>query len=253
MEEEILEDNEMKIKEQFRSLSIEVREYLESQGSSVADIKSVVKYYKSDFKRKVDHCRTLLYLFNRMGDLEVLTYNHYSLLDCLIGEIKDEDIKRDMREKMDTYISTDFYGYLTTKKLVEILPYHLNSNSPDETEVEFDEESIVKLKTKLEIKSRKITNDTLHSYVYVLWDKIRKKFDIPSLTALIYSIVRGSVVIKWLIPPSWACCILSELLIAIDFFNENSISWVEINAIRIYDDKTGVIGNEVSFIYWFNF
>ena len=94
-----------------------------------------------------------------------------------------------------------------------------------------------KLKLKLEL-DRKVSAVTL-SYIDELWRSLAEEFDLPCLTAVIHSIIEGSLVVTWLVLPHVADKIIDSgsTAKAIKFFRCHGIVSVEIDNDTIFDDQ----------------
>ena len=79
----------------------------------------------------------------------------------------------------------------------------------------------------LDIK-RKVTAISL-KYVQDLWERFAEEFDVPFLTAVIDSILSGSLVITWLVPPDVAQKIVASAHKSTSFFQEHHIVSITIN------------------------
>ena len=98
----------------------------------------------------------------------------------------------------------------------------------------FDEAYLEKLSIKLEIA---FTNKTLE-YVSKLWKSLARMFLLPSLTALLYRVVEGSLVITWCIPHHFAMKIRENIrgAEAEQFFREYNIMEVKLDEEVVYYD-----------------
>lgn len=210
----------------------------------VADRHCQNQKVKRSIKRSVKISR----LFSVICENKLWTYQHYSLLHCIIKTFGTRDAKSEMKEWMDGYI-VEYNGYAAAEKIIEAIPkyYHrakrnqLNYPSRD---LSFDEKDLEILGTRLSTRVL-ISNESIQ-YIDSLWSEIAARFRIPSLTAYLYSILEGSVIVTWLIPPGWACCILGDVQRAGGFFKRLQMLLVEVDSICIYDEENGISNNEVS-------
>ena len=83
----------------------------------------------------------------------------------------------------------------------------------------------------LDIK-RNVTTISLQ-YVQELWEQFAEEFDIPFLTAVIDSIVIGSLIIAWLVPPDVADKIVASAHKSTPFFQKHHIVSVSIDVYNI--------------------
>ena len=73
------------------------------------------------------------------------------------------------------------------------------------------------------------------SYVDELWRSLAEEFDLPSLTAVIHSIIEGSLVVTWLVLPHIAEKIIANSSKATKFFRHLGIVELAIDECIIYD------------------
>lgn len=243
--------NKTRIMRQFSMLTTKIAKQLQSLNVSVKEARDHMDPLidrSQNFYSRTSRCRRFNDLFRLMSGTPkyepLWTYDHYSLVKDLVTLVDvDKDSKDEMKSLVQDYIS-DLNGYRVTKKLASILPYHLSQEYPELVHSgEYEQDFCKDLGKKLECRIR-ITNESLQ-YVANLWSDIQKEFTIPSLTALLYQITRGSVIITWLIQPNWACCILREILTSVPFFQDHLIMKVVLDEECIYDEQSGIADNQV--------
>jgi hypothetical protein len=81
------------------------------------------------------------------------------------------------------------------------------------------------------------------SYVDELWRSLAEEFDLPCLTAVIQSIVKGSLHITWYVPPHIAKKIIEKTTTAkaTPFFQKHRIALLQIDDYVIYDEKKDIM------------
>ena len=228
--------------DKLTSLEVSVKE----MRNFVADLHNHKRTVVGSIKRS----STIGLLFSAIKKNNLWTFQHYNLLYNVIKMFGTRDAKVEMMKWMKEYI-VNYNGYSAAEKIIEAIPRYYDrakqkmSQSKDpRTDLSFDEEDLEMLGKSLSIHIR-ISNESIQ-YIDDLWSEIAARFRIPSLTAYLYSILHGSVIVTWLIPPGWACCILGEVQGAGDLFKRLHISLVELDSVRIYDEENGISDNEVS-------
>ena len=243
--------NKTRIKRRFSMLTINIAKQLQSLNVSIKEVRDDIGTLidgSQKFYSRTSRCRRFIDLFRLMSGTSkykpLWSYNDYSLVKDLITMVDvDKNCKDRMFSLLQDYIS-ELNGYNVTQELASILPYHLNREYPEPMHTgEYEQDFCEDLRRKLHCYI-KITNESLQ-YVANLWSDIQKRFTIPSLTALLYQIIRGSVIITWLIQPSWACCILREILTSVAFFQDHLIMRVVLDEECIYDEQSGIADNQV--------
>ena len=78
------------------------------------------------------------------------------------------------------------------------------------------------------------------SHVDLLWRSLVKEFDLPCLTAVIHSIVTGSLEVTWIILPHMAEHMISKAkaLYSEEFYWDNDIVELKINDVILYSDES---------------
>ena len=75
------------------------------------------------------------------------------------------------------------------------------------------------------------------SYVDELWRSLAEEFDLPYLTAVIHSIIEGSLVVTWLILPHVAEKIIANSTKTTKFFRCYGTVMVTIDEYIIYNEE----------------
>ena len=231
-----------RIKRSFKMLTNKIAKELDTQKVSVRTIKQCIVSDRIDdnprLGSKMRECRRIAALFRFFETKKLWDFENYDLVTQVIELIEDEECKTAMRASLAAYIK-ELNGYNIAQELATRLPYYLDEEYPECQEEEYDSWFCTELRKKLDCYVR-ITNESLQ-FVSELWTVIRDRYDIPSLTALLYSIVYGSLVVTWLIQPSWACCILREILTSAAFFQKHLIVKVVLDGQCIYIEENGGI------------
>ena len=112
----------------------------------------------------------------------------------------------------------------------------------------YDDQYRKKLSLKLDGgKGRtKIFSKSLQ-YIEKLWNSLCDEFDMPSLSKLLDSIVKGSIVITWLVRCVHARKILDKINSAVEFLMVEFIVQVSLESVCIYDEHCGVADLEVHY------
>ena len=155
----------------------------------------------------------------------------------------DATIKRLMTE-----YKSHLTGFYTTTKIADFIKVHKSKFEDTEQDIEeslpvdtYTLKDYRQLKVTLKI-GRKISAVTL-SYVDELWRSLAEEFDLPSLTAVIHSIIEGSLVVTWLVLPHIAEKITSASIKDDKFFHLNDITRMEVDSTIIFDEIKMVSNN----------
>lgn len=107
---------------------------------------------------------------------------------------------------------------------------------PDESilpnPAKYDKAYFKKLRVKLQIR---ITDETL-KYIDDLWRSLAEHFLLPSLSALLDSVLASSLIIVWLVPDQIVQQILERISGASEFFRRHHITEVFIDDECVYKD-----------------
>ena len=178
-------------------------------------------------------------LFNVLSVAKLWSYDHYGPLELIITHFLPDDA--DIDAHMTDYESK-LTGFYTTTKIADFIKLSDFEDSEQDPQQPLPVHTLTlkdyrRLKLKLKL-SRKVSAVTL-SYVDELWRSLAKKFDLPSLTAVIHSIVEGSLEVTWLVLPHIAEKIVanSRNSDAIKFFCHHGIVLVEIDDHLVYCEE----------------
>ena len=216
------------IKSRFANLLIEMKSALEANHVATNDVRSILvgMFPGSDpYIPKTN----LEEIFDAASRHDLWNYWHHSPVEKLLCRCLPDHVSliREYKEHLS--------GFCTTTKLIDYIKY--TNIDPGEGCNElplgsYTKEQCKKLMVTLDIK-RNITTISL-KYVQDLWERFAEEFDIPFLTAVIDSIVTGSLIITWLVPPDVAEKIAASAYKSTPFFEEHHIMSV---TIAVYGDK----------------
>lgn len=142
-------------------------------------------------------------------------------------------------------------GYKTAIKIAEFMEQQKEDESGDVsvdyTSLEEDQEKYdMKYRTKLSVKlaekkqtSIKISLQSLF-YVEKLWDSLCLDFNLPSLPHVLDDIIKGSIIIHWIVQHQVTWKILEEINDHVGFFEREAIMNVCLEGVCVYNQSKGV-------------
>ena len=239
------EQNRAQIKESFEKLLDKIANELKSYNIRSSEVKDHVQKFidsRPSFLRTKNRRQIQINnLFNEISRSKLWSFDNCGLVQHVTGIKGAVQSKVRMRTWLQKY-KKEYNAYCVSEKLAVIIPYHFEEGFDNDLD---RYPTHLKQELKLHVKYRAIDDDSL-KYIDDLWEVIVESFKIPSMTALLKSIVHNCLIITWLIEPSWACCILSEIG-SISFFTKHLITKVLLGDVCIYDEHSGIIGdNKVS-------
>ena len=166
-------------------------------------------------------------------------YQSYDLVEKLDKKFlqrHDNSIKQLIAEYKDKLT-----GYLATEKIITS-EFFRNSDSESTTQsvTEYSRDHRRKLGLRLRF-NRKLSDECL-TYVADLWNSLQETFELPSITAVIDSIVEKCLEITWLILPADAKKITALAKDHSNFFQEHMIVSLTIDDDIIYEEVSmGII------------
>ena len=228
----MIRSNVDEIKALFSSLVLKVQLALQSQ-SDVSNVRDfLITFFKYDFPETSD----LKKLFATVTLNDLWDYHNYSPLERLVNQFLPSD--REVGSLMKAY-KARLSGFYLTTKLINYIEYQ--NLSADDSDEECDQPSpkltpkqYKKIKVVLQLE-RKISQVSL-DYVVKLWQSFAEEYEVPSLTAVIDSIIAGSLEVTWTVPQYIADAILPRS----KFFRSHGIVLVLIDDIIIYDEEQTV-------------
>ena len=234
----LTEKNLRKIKTKFSTLTHEVQLALQSCKVSVNEVYSFLVrcFSRNDW---IQNPSNFDQLFNALSVAKLWNYDHYGPLEDITEQYLSNNIS--INNHVSRYKS-DLTGFYTTTKIADFIKVHKSKfeDTQQDTKESLPVDTYTlkdyrQLKVTLNI-GRKISAVTL-SYVDELWRSLAEEFDLPSLTAVIHSIIEGSLVVTWLILPHVAENIMSASInVDVKFFHRNGIAQMEIDSTVIFDE-----------------
>ena len=232
----LTQKNLNKIKGQFSSLLLKVQSTLKSRQVSVNNVRNFLVHYfrRSDW---IHDPSNLDELFTALSVAKLWNYDHYGHLEVIIEQFLSDD--SDVRKLVSDY-KNQLTGFYTTTRIADFIKLSDFEESEQDPMQPLPTDSFTlkdyrRLKLKLKIE-RKVSAVTL-SYVDELWRSLAEEFDLPCLTAVIHSIIEGSLVITWLVLPHIAEEIIANSSKATKFFRCHGIVEVVIDECVIYDEE----------------
>ena len=226
----------MKIKGQFSALLQKVQSALESRQINVDIVHSflVRSFSRDDWNQ---HPSGFTELFNALSVSKLWDYQHLNPLEMITSEFLPDDA--DVKALFSEY-KGKLNGFHAATKLVDYikLPEFKDSEQDPHESLQVDIYKVAdyrKLKVKLNL-GRRLSAIAL-SYVDDLWRSLAEEFDLPSLTAVIDSIIEGSLEVTWLILPHIAEKIKAKSTKAVRFFRDHDIIQVAINDDILYNEE----------------
>ena len=225
-----------KIKGKFSSLLLKVQSALKSHQVSVDNVRNFLVHYftRSDW---IHDPSNLDELFTALSVAKLWNYDHYDPLEEITKQFLPNDA--DVKVFVSDY-KNQLTGFYTTTKIVDFVKMSDFEDSEQDPQQPLPTDSFTlkdyrKLKLKLKL-DRKVSAVTL-SYVDELWRSLAEEFDLPCLTAVIHSIIEGSLVVTWLVLPHIAEKIIVNRFDATIFFRRHGIVVVAIDECIIYDEE----------------
>lgn len=233
----VIHSNEERIKALFSALLLKVQAIFEASNVSI----SRVKQFLVNFLEIEDCFPEGVSGFDKIFTAVTLnglwSYQHYSPLERLTDHFLPE--KPQIKEFMRDYKS-QLAGFFLTTKLVDYIEYRQLLADESDNDSDSDQQSTLKkytaqhyrkIKIRLEMK-RKLSEVSL-GYVQKLWSSLAEEYELPSLTAIIDTIVDGSLEITWLLPPH----VVEMIKPRAKVFRQLEIVQVFLDDNMIYDEK----------------
>ena len=233
--EAMILSNLEEIKSRFSVLLSAVMAALEANHVRTRDVHSVIIEMYPQYGNVIP-ATNLDSLFTAASSYRIWSYKHHSPVEKLIRRfIPDHSgIIKEYKEHLT--------GFYTTTKLIDYIRFFNNADSEsgrNELDIgSFTPAHYKKLRIKLGI-DRNINTCSL-DYIQVLWEQFAEEFDIPFLTAVLDSILEGSLVITWLVPPEVADKIAGSVHQATPFLKRQHIVSVSIDDNVIYCEESEV-------------
>ena len=228
-----------KIKAKFSSLSYAVQLALQSSPASVNEVYSfLVRCFSRD--DWIKNPSNFDQLFNALSVAKLWNYDHYTPLEEITKKFLPDDTAI---KKLVSEYKSHLTGFYTTTKIADFIKVHSSKFEDTEQDPQkllpvdtYTLKDYRRLKVTLNLGQRKVSALTL-SYVDELWRSLAEEFDLPSLTAVIDTIVKGSLQISWLILPHIAKKMMAISTKTVEFFFHHHIVRIEIDNFTIYDKE----------------
>lgn len=218
------------------------------------DLSNFQDYVEDLFDQCVPEPVSVKKIFKTLTSKQCLNYLDVYNMEVIVkkfgGRFKEKDKKmiNDYKERLNGYktaiLITDFIEVNTEdKEEDEKIP------SVKENQEKYDDKYRTKLSAKLPNSNIKIQLGSL-LYIEQLWDSVCLEFNLPSLSHVLDSIVKGSIIINWIIQHTLTWKILEGVSNSIEFFKRECIAQLFLEDICIYDRETGVLHKKVrTYIY----
>ena len=222
------------IKRDFSCLLVDVRVALQALQIDVVNIRQfLVSFFQRD--DCIPKSSDLTEIFNAISVAKLWHYDHYGPLKQLAESFLPEE--NPARKRITDYRS-QLSGFYTTTKIIDFIDL---SDSEDYPQQEFSPEKYKphyhKLTLTLKLDRKVKLSDLTLKYVDTLWKALIEEFNLPPLTVVIDKIVKGSLIISWLIPQELASVILGFYSKAIGFYEQQNIVQVKVDGKVLYDQN----------------
>ena len=226
------------VRGQFLSLLDKVQSVLQANQVSVDRVRQfLIRYFHSN--TWVSKTSNLGELFDAVSVAKLWNYDHYGPLEEIIKQLLPNE------SKLISEYKNQLNAYNTVTKITDFIKQskiEAAEQDPDEPLAvqDFTFKEYRKLKVRLDLK-RKVSETTL-SDVDKLWRSLAKEFDLPCLTAVIRSIVMGSLEVTWLILPHIADQIITtykakDPKVTDMFCEHNAIVELKIGDVVLYNKE----------------
>ena len=217
----VLKENEDKIRHSFAHL---VRQLLDMLMKCTIDIKGFRVFVGNVVPglslRNIPSTASVSDIFEFITDRKLWNLNNYTPLHSIAKEYLNDDPET---EQLIVNYKRELAAFKATTSLVDYIALcedrEADPDVPlDPNPIKYDREYCRKLSLKL---NARVTSKTLE-YVDEIWRDIAEFFMLPS--ALLDSVVAGSLVITWCIPLHFAMKIRENIRGAEVFFRRNNIN-----------------------------
>ena len=209
---------------------------LESRQIDVDDVHSFLVHY---FSRDdwIQHPSSFSELFRALSASKLWNYDDCGPLESIISEYLPDDA---IVKALSSHYNDQLTGFRAATNLADYIKMSKFENSEQDPHqslrVDFYKPNYRKLSVCLKLGQRKVSAITL-TYVDELWRSLAKVFILPSLTAIIDSIIEGSLKVTWLILPQIAEKIIAKFSKAVKFFRDHDIIQVAIDDDILYNEE----------------
>lgn len=230
----VLKENDDRIQRSFANFVHEVLEILMRQEISMEKFRVFVAGLFPGILKCIPFSSKLSDIFEFITDNKLWNYCHYFPLKSVAEKFGYKD--QEMQPLIVSY-EQELTGFYATTNLVDYMALCNDKDADPDVPLDIDplkynKEFFRSLSIKLEAR---VTDKTLH-YIDQLWRALAGFFLMPSLSALLDSIVAGSLVITWLIPHHFTIQIRekSKKVSAVQFFRHHRIVEVKIDDDAVY-------------------
>ena len=226
------------IKSSFASLLIEVRSALEKKRVKVKDVRLFfVGYFEGDCN--IPKRASLSEIFESITSAKLWRYDHYDPLQKVAEKFL---LTHPAVCHVTEYISK-LAGFNITTRIIDFINLSELEDSKEDKNNPFSpkkyDQSYHELTVGLKLdRSVKLSELTLVK-VDEIWKALQKKFNLPSLTAVVDKIVEGSLKITWLILPHVEKRLRALAAKSVDFFRHHNIISVDLygGLLPLYDEE----------------
>ena len=230
----VLKKNEAKINQAFAHLVRQILAMLMKLHVNMDEFRVFLSNLFPGILQRIPSSASVSDFFTYISDNQLWSYTNYARVESVAEEYLSDNSETE--QLIDKY-ETELAGYNATTSLVDYIALCKENcvyGSKSVSASTFDEAYYEKLSVKLEIP---FTDKTLE-YVSKLWKSLARTFLLPSLTALLYRVVEGSLVITWCVPHHFAMKIRENVggAEAEKFFRRNNIMEVKLDEEVVYYD-----------------
>ena len=230
----VLKKNEAKIKQAFAHLVGQVLVMLMNLPVNIVVFRVFMSNLFPGILKHIPSSASVSDFFTYISDNQMWSYTNHAPVESVAEEYLSANPETE--QLIDKY-ETQLAGYNATTSLVDYIALCKENcvyGGKSVSASTFDEAYYEKISVKLQIP---FTDETLE-YVSILWKSLARRFLLPSLTALLYRVVEGSLVITWCIPHHFAMKIRENIggAEAEEFFREYNIMEVKLDEEVVYYD-----------------
>lgn len=195
-------------------------------------------------------------IFKLLSEKSYWNFLDVSNLEGIVEEFGGEFVKEGI-QLINEY-KEELKGFKTAIKIAEFMEGHREDEIGDEesagyTSLKEDKEKYdpryrSKLSIKLAEKKQTSIKISLQSLFYVerLWDSLCLDFNLPSLPHVLDDIIKGSIIIHWIVQRQVTWRILEQIYHHVGYFESEAITNVCLEGVCLYNQKKGVRPQKVS-------
>ena len=209
-----------KIKSRFSLLVMNVQSSLEEHKVAV---KKVHQFLLNFFEGECDipEVSDMTKLFNSITTAKLWRYDNYGPLEELSDSLLPGD--ESTRTQIAEY-KTQLSGYQATIKIIYYIKVS-KLEDPEEDDKPFSPKKYNRnyRKITLTLEQKSDISELTLEYINRLWKLLMREFRLPPLTAIMDSIVEGSLTVTWLVLPHVLNKIRSSFSASVSFFKTHNI------------------------------